>query len=544
MNNNIKQYPIQLKHHITRWIALRIIRQSDLFNEEYYRKAAGLKPDIDAVAHFYDGGWRVADPSLRFCSKDYLAANPDVLDVNICPLYHYLRYGRREKRRLSPGAAMNRYHRYAVIRGIKRKYYEVYYHGLIRKNKDAKILVVLHLFYEDSCKEIIEYLKNLRKYNYDLVITTVEGRDAEYIGKLFRTIKEDAEIIVFPNRGFDIASYLEVIRKKREVKYDIVMKVQSKRHFEKTGVVAASMYVRGRDWFLYLFESVLGANYVHLNIDRLRNNASTELIAAKNLLMQDPPHKKRMTFNKIEKLGLTLPEDYVFVAGTCFAMKWSTAMEKHLTPLTIADYEKAERYHFSTAHAMERYLTGCVPREAQRGNVVCRMRLLLNEIKGKERLKRRGLCMLDKEDIILDDDFILRFLEGAEVFGYEKLLMPVKDLYIHLDGQRIPLDHCAPYLYLKGEKEQYYRYCLKHRKTDYMELSTEEFEKEIKRSKDARFLQLIKYLDQNGYNESQPVVVCRDGQILDGQHRACWYMHRFGKDSLISVLHLQIDPPK
>ena len=544
MHKKRKEYLIQLKQQITRGIALRIIRKSDLFNEEFYRKAVGLKPDIDAVAHFYDGGWRAGDPSLRFCSKDYLAANPDVLEVNICPLYHYLRYGRREKRRLSPGAAMNSYHRYAAIREIKRLYYEVYYRGLIRKNKDAKILVVLHLFYEESCKEIMEYLKNLRKYNYDLVITTVEGRDVEYIEKTIRTIKKDAEIMVFPNRGFDIASYLEVVRIKREERYDVVIKVQSKRHFEKTGVVAASMYVRGRDWFLYLFESVLSARYVHLNIDRLRNNVSTELIAAKNLLMQDPPHKKRMTFNKIKKLGLTLPEDYVFVAGTCFAMKWSTAKEKHITSLTIADYEKAERYHFSTAHAMERYLTGCVPQEAQRGNAVCRLRLLLNRIKGKERLDRRGLCVIEKENVHLDDDFILRFLEGAEVFGCEKRLMPVKDLYIHLDGQRIPLDHCAPYLYLNGEKEQYYTYCLEHRKTDYMELSSEEFEREIKQTKDARFLHLIGYLDKNGYDENEPVVVCRDGQILDGQHRACWYMHRFGEDSLIRVLHLQIDPPK
>ena len=225
-------------------------------------------------------------------------------------------------------------------------------------------------------------------------------------------------------------------------------------------------------------------------------------------------------------------------------MKGSSVREKHLIPLTIDSFEKAERFHFSTAHAIERYLTGVVPPEAQRGNRVCSLRLKLNERLGRKRLNLCGLRIIRETDLQLDDDFILRFLEYAPVYGYGMIEIPVRKLYILLDDQVIPLDQCAPYLYLKGETAQYSEYCQKYRKTDYMELSQDEFEKEITKSGAKRFQLLADQLERDGYDEKKPIVICHDGQILDGQHRACWYMYHYGEESLIRALYLQMDPPE
>ena len=531
-----------LKQRIIRSLSLWLIRRSDLFDETWYRKNSGFREEGDAAGHYYDGGWRSTNPSLRFRQEDYLKANPDVKAAGLCPLSHYLLYGRMEKRRLVLNGPNSRYHRYSFYRGVKRTFFEMINHRLIRKNQHVRILVICHVFYEESCKEILEYIKNLRCYQFDLVITTTEERDAEYIRNVFLRYKQDTELEVYPNCGFDIFPYLETIEKRRKKEYDVVIKAQSKRLFDKDGVIAATMFVRGRDWFLYLFESILSAKYVHKNINRLVNDPSIHLVAAQNLLMKDPTHKRNMTQRKLNQMGLTLPIEYVFAAGTCFAMKASTVWAKHLGLLDHCTFEKTERNYFSAAHAMERYLTGIVPREAQLGNRVCTLRRIMDEIKGRKKLSVCGLRVVNESGLTFDDDFVLRFLEYTPVFHYEMIQMPVKDLCINPDNQRIPLNQCAPYRYLQGDKEQYIEYCLTHRRTDYMELSEEEFRQEVLRNGIQRFERLIENLDQHGYDIDKPIVIDQDGVILDGQHRACWYMNRYGTDSMIQVFQLQIKP--
>ena len=63
------------------------------------------------------------------------------------------------------------YYSHKHLRAAKRKTAAIRRAGLIRKNKDRKILVVLHLFYPESWKEIREYLLNFSGYNWDLCIT-------------------------------------------------------------------------------------------------------------------------------------------------------------------------------------------------------------------------------------------------------------------------------------------------------------------------------------------------------------------------------------
>ena len=75
-----------------------------------------------------------------------------------------------------------------------------------------------------------------------------------------------------------------------------------------------------------------------------------------------------------------------------------------------------------------------------------------------------------------------------------------------------------------------------------MELSEEEFRQEVLRNGIQRFERLIENLDQHGYDIDKPIVIDQDGVILDGQHRACWYMNRYGTDSMIQVFQLQIKP--
>ncbi len=78
-----------------------LIAKSKYFDKIWYVKTY---PDVkrsrvDPVLHYLEKGWKEGrNPSLRFSTRNYFAANPDVKRANINPLLHYLRNGVKESR--------------------------------------------------------------------------------------------------------------------------------------------------------------------------------------------------------------------------------------------------------------------------------------------------------------------------------------------------------------------------------------------------------------------------------------------------------------
>ena len=65
-----------------------LIKNSKLFDEDYYKKTYGVT--TDCVQHYGTYGWRKGyDPSSSFSTNDYLVSHPDVIDLDVCPLVHY-----------------------------------------------------------------------------------------------------------------------------------------------------------------------------------------------------------------------------------------------------------------------------------------------------------------------------------------------------------------------------------------------------------------------------------------------------------------------
>lgn len=79
-----------------------LLLNSDLFDEDWYRKRYGINQSTDAVGHYLDQGWTVGfNPSPRFDGNEYLKAYPDLQNAKINPLVHYLRFGYNENRIIS-----------------------------------------------------------------------------------------------------------------------------------------------------------------------------------------------------------------------------------------------------------------------------------------------------------------------------------------------------------------------------------------------------------------------------------------------------------
>ncbi len=75
------------------------IKNSLLFDAEWYCKTYGYGKYLDAAAHYLRIGWREGkNPSAFFSTADYLKKNPDVAAANMNPLLHFEKYGVKEGR--------------------------------------------------------------------------------------------------------------------------------------------------------------------------------------------------------------------------------------------------------------------------------------------------------------------------------------------------------------------------------------------------------------------------------------------------------------
>lgn len=82
---------------------LQIVTIRPFFDAGFYQAQVPDLSGVEPVLHFIRIGWRNGhDPSRRFSSTGYLAANPDVAAAQVNPLLHYVQNGRAENRPLFP----------------------------------------------------------------------------------------------------------------------------------------------------------------------------------------------------------------------------------------------------------------------------------------------------------------------------------------------------------------------------------------------------------------------------------------------------------
>ena len=365
-----------MKQRVKERLSLFLLRHSRFFDARFYREQAGLPEGTDAAAHYLRGGWREHDPSPEFRQEGYLAANEDVRRADVCPLAHWLLYGKRQHVRLYPGYVENHYHAYRLPRAAARIFYRTLYAGMIRRNRDAKILAAVHVHYPESVGELTEFLKNLRPYACDLAVTATEGAAAEAAREMIPKAFPEAEIRTVPNRGLDIGPLLDTLEDRDPDGYRLIVKIQAKACDPKGGCYAEGRRWYGRERFLYGMRAVLGARQVHRNIDRLLRRDDTDLIAAKALLLRDTPRKEQLTADFLAPFGLSLPSGYTFVSGGCWMMKAERGRALRQLPVSAADLLAPVRGAFSAVSALERYLTGTIPAERQHGNPVRGFRAL------------------------------------------------------------------------------------------------------------------------------------------------------------------------
>lgn len=392
----------------------------------------------------------------------------------------------------------------------------------IKRNCSVRILVVLHLYYGKSWSVIREYLTNLAPYGYDLIVTYISGRCTDGLLREIRSFDPDVRLVQCENRGFDIWPFVSVLNETDLTAYDIVFKLHSK------GIGRPFIFIYGQifkyaDWFFNLFDGVLGGKSVHQVVDTLVSGRAA-LVAAENLLVADPRHKRNFVRAFCEKRGLSFSDEYRFVAGTCFAVRAECLVPLRMLGLSAEDFATTGRGEFSLAHVIERWM--CFS---------AMDRVLGIPVEHPEyRLEREScasvsaLRLLDDPRFELDDDFVYRVLESRNVMmnGYDVRKIRLGDIRrMRHDGSVCRLEECEPYLCLKGNEVGYEEYCRVNRLRSGFAMTPERF-------------RLLRANMEKYDPRRMPVVRGEQNIILDGQHRCCILLDRFGPDYEIEVVSI------
>ena len=370
-----------MKQQVKEKLMLFQLRHSRFFDEKWYREQTGIPAGIDAAAHYLRGGWREHDPSPSFRQADYLAANEDVRRADICPLAHWLFYGKRQHYPLYPGYAENHYHTYRLPRALLRGLAETVFFRMRKRNQGIRLLVFMHIRYPEAADEMLEYLKNLRAYPYDLVVTATQGTDIKTVRQKVLRFRTDAEFRVCPDRGDDVLPFLAGLKEHDTESYDLIVKMNSICCDSRRGRLEEGTYFCGRDRFLCLFRAILGPRWVHRNIDRLMRDRETDLIAARRMIRTDTPRKEKLTGRALAAMDLSLETGYTWVAGGVMMMNAACAKPLKQVQLCAEDPDLCMPGALSAADALERYISGCVSAERKHGNSVCRIRRCISRIR-------------------------------------------------------------------------------------------------------------------------------------------------------------------
>lgn len=421
------------------------------------------------------------------------------------------------------------YYSHKTLRSAQRRAAAARNAALIDKNRDRRILVVLHLFYPESWKEIREYLLNFSGYTWDLCITFPDMIEEKLDWEDILSINPRTRFLKMENKGFDIGPFLMAVREYDLTSYEAVFKLQSK------GVKRIFIYIYrqlffGRDWFLNLYEGTVGASVIHQTIDRILNDPGIGMIGARNLIVHDPVHKENLIIRRLQEAGIRVEKGYRFLAGTCFAVQPSCLQALKDLPFTLDDFVPVPSSRgMSLAHALERYMCILAEKEGLRieGNDVLKLRRVIRRPLEKVLY---GISSERLHDLPydFDDEYFLWRLDNRFV-RWQVRRMKVGDLRYQMGpGEKIlPLEETWPYRFLQGDRTPYEEYCRLHKEKGYPSMTPERFEA------------LIRSMSEEGFDPRHIILVNELGVIRDGQHRACCIAHKHGLDYEIDVLEVE-----
>ncbi len=220
-----------------------------------------------------------------------------------------------------------------------------------------KILVHLHLYYADMLPEMLNSLRSLEGRAYDLYVTLV--KDCETVKKEILAFKNDAQIMMVDNRGYDLAPFLKVLQSVSLDDYGYVIKLHTKRDLPKPAHLPYGCF-KNSEWRNCLMGFLKDRQTFVEAYNLLEKHSEIGMLSHWKLIVKSGKEDREATRRAeeiMQQLGLP-PKERRFVAGTMFICR--AKLMKPLLRLNYManDFDVPAPNHAggTLAHAMERVL--------------------------------------------------------------------------------------------------------------------------------------------------------------------------------------------
>lgn len=241
-----------------------------------------------------------------------------------------------------------------------------------------RLLVHVHIYHAQHYPELRRCLANLKGLNFDLYVSMSDWHSE--IADDIKAFKKDAFIFQCPNRGYDVAPFLDVLHRVNLSKYDLVIKLHTKRDTPvKRKLIHIDINYRWRE---YLLTFISNPQSLQNNLKAFIKNTHLGMIAHYRLLLTErrkrhaDPKKnlflQTLLFMK-EKLNLDpIPaEQCHYVGGTMFMARASIFEPLKHIDIGYDDFVTADannKDEYDLAHIFERVFGWLVTSQILRNN--------------------------------------------------------------------------------------------------------------------------------------------------------------------------------
>lgn len=222
-----------------------------------------------------------------------------------------------------------------------------------------KILVVLHIFYQEQADYFASQFANLDNIDCDFVITT--PNETTELRKKFARF--NPKILKVLNQGLDVGPFFYALENTDISKYDFIIKLHAKRT-NRRGYKRnpAGWYASGKWWRNLLVESLIGSpEIIKENLKKFANNPDVNMLGSPYFIIKigsiEKNLDKHLKIYQDFKLNPPLKVDNLYVEGTMF-MARTKIFPPLLSKIHFSDFKKSnvyDKHSDELPYFMERY---------------------------------------------------------------------------------------------------------------------------------------------------------------------------------------------
>lgn len=227
----------------------------------------------------------------------------------------------------------------------------------LRKLRQPRVLVHLHVYYLDQISYMLTALKNISACKVEFCITASDN--FEQVVEMVSPELPESHFIKVANVGYDSFSFLKVLHDTNLSRFDYVIKLHTKNARPKSRNKVYGIDVPGYTWRNDLVNALLGSREIfQQNLQLLEDDISVGSVGAGKYLFSTLENNEENTYKLAEwRATFDIDESTHYFGGTMFmarAYPFERFKRQRLEDIDFGRGTLASSSHTNKAHVFER----------------------------------------------------------------------------------------------------------------------------------------------------------------------------------------------